>query len=78
MRRGMEQFGTAAVLLWLVQSCVAVNLVFLGVVITLRLVRQACVTLEKALVQDSGYTEAVCLLAELIGRKQEYQKAIEL
>ncbi|XP_032238300.2 anaphase-promoting complex subunit 7 [Nematostella vectensis] len=34
--------------------------------------------LEKALSLDPGHTEAVCLLAEILGHKQEYDKAIEL
>jgi Tfp pilus assembly protein PilF len=34
--------------------------------------------LEKALNQDPSSTDAVCLLAEVHGKKQEYSKAIEL
>ena len=39
---------------------------------------QASVLLEKALGQDPGYTEAVCLLAEHMGKRQEYDKAVDL
>lgn len=34
--------------------------------------------LEKSLAQDDTYTDAVCLLAEIMGKKQEYDKAIVL
>ena len=34
--------------------------------------------LEKSLAQDETYTDAVCLLAEIMGKKQEYDKAIAL
>lgn len=34
--------------------------------------------LEKSLAQDDTYTDAVCLLAEIMGKKQEYDKAIAL
>jgi len=39
---------------------------------------QAITMLEKSLAQDETYTEAVCLLAEIMGKKQQYDKAIAL
>lgn len=39
---------------------------------------QATSMLEKSLAQDETYTDAVCLLAEIMGKKQEYDKAIAL
>ena len=39
---------------------------------------QATSMLEKSLAQDETYTDAVCLLAEIMGKKQEYDKAIDL
>lgn len=32
--------------------------------------------LEKSLAQDETYTDAACLLAEILGKKQQYDKAI--
>ena len=34
--------------------------------------------LGKALAQDESYTDAVCLLAEIMGKKQKYDKAVAL
>lgn len=34
--------------------------------------------LEKSLAQDETYTDAACLLAEILGKKQQYDKAIAL
>ena len=34
--------------------------------------------LEKSLAQDESYTDAVCLLAEIMCKKQQYDKAIAL
>lgn len=42
------------------------------------IISQATSMLEKSLAQDETYTDAVCLLAEILGKKQEYDKAIAL
>lgn len=42
------------------------------------IISQATSMLEKGLAQDETYTDAVCLLAEILGKKQEYDKAIAL
>lgn len=39
---------------------------------------QATSMLEKSLAQDETYTDAACLLAEILGKKQQYDKAIAL
>ena len=41
-------------------------------------VSQAISMLEKSLAQDETYTDAVCLLAEIMCKKQQYDKAIAL